>query len=53
MKTVLVFVAFVIVAAAVTPAPMDSVILQIEFPSKKEDRIQPYWFLTMARGYAI
>jgi hypothetical protein len=53
MKTVLVFVAFVIVAAAVTPAPMDSVILQIEFPDKKQDRHQQYWFLTMARGYAI
>jgi hypothetical protein len=29
------------------------VIVQIEFPSKKQDRHQQYWFLTMARGYAI
>jgi hypothetical protein len=31
----------------------EEVIVQIEFPSKKEDRIQQYWFLTMARGYEI
>jgi hypothetical protein len=31
----------------------EEVIVQIEFPSKKEDRIQQYWFLTVARGYAI
>jgi hypothetical protein len=31
----------------------EEVIVQIEFPSKKEDRIQQYWFLTVARGYSI
>jgi hypothetical protein len=33
------------------PEPMVEV--KIEFPSKKQDRHQQYWFLTMARGYAI
>jgi hypothetical protein len=31
----------------------EEVIVQIEFPSKKQDRHQMYWFLTMARGYSI
>jgi hypothetical protein len=29
------------------------IVVQIEFPSKKQDRHQQYWFLTMARGYEI
>jgi hypothetical protein len=33
--------------------PNPEVIVQIEFPSKKQDRHQMYWFLTMARGYEI
>jgi hypothetical protein len=33
------------------PEPMVEV--RIEFPSKKQDRHQQYWFLTMSRGYAI
>jgi hypothetical protein len=32
--------------------PDPEIVVQIEFPSKKEDRVQPYWFI-MARGYAI
>jgi hypothetical protein len=31
----------------------EEVIVELEFPSKKEDRIQQYWFLTATRGYAI
>jgi hypothetical protein len=53
MKTLLLFAALILFAAAVTPMPLDSVTLQIEIPSKKEDRHQQYWFMTMARGYSI
>jgi hypothetical protein len=53
MKTLFVFAVLVVVAAGATPMPLDSVTLQIEFPDKKGDRHQQYWFLTMARGYAI
>jgi hypothetical protein len=53
MKALLLFAALVVFVAAATPMPLDSVTLQIEFPNKKEDRHQQYWFLTMARGYAI
>jgi hypothetical protein len=30
----------------------EEVIVKLEFPSKKEDRIAPYWFIA-ARGYSI
>jgi hypothetical protein len=53
MKTLIAFALLVLFAAAVTPMPLDSVTLQIEIPSKKEDRHQQYWFLTMMRGYSI
>jgi hypothetical protein len=53
MKTLFVFAALVAFAAAVTPMPLDSVTLQIEFPKKLESRHAPYWFIAAARGYSI
>jgi hypothetical protein len=52
MRTLFVFTALVVFAAAATPMPLDSVTLEIVFPEKKTDRAQPYWFIA-ARGYDI
>jgi hypothetical protein len=46
-------VAGLLLGSVVSCEPNPEVIVQIEFPSKKEDRHQQYWFLTMARGYEI
>jgi hypothetical protein len=53
MRTLFVFAALIVFAAAVTPMPLDSVTLEIVFPEKKTDRAQPYWNISMARGYSI
>jgi hypothetical protein len=46
-------VAGLLLGSVVSCEPNPEVVVQIEFPSKKEDRHQQYWFLTMARGYSI
>jgi hypothetical protein len=45
-------VAGLLLGSVVSCEPNQEVIVKLEFPSKKEDRVQPYWFI-VARGYAI
>jgi hypothetical protein len=46
-------VAGFLIASSFVSCEPEEVIVKLEFPSKKEDRIQQYWFLTAARGYSI